>query len=336
MMTHPLHPLILCSIISLLAACGGDSGSSSTTPPTQEPTAVPTELPSLEPTAVPTAEPTVEPGVLTAIDEFGDNPSNLGMHLYVPSDLPNMAPVLLAVHYCTGDGPTFYRNSGYANLADQHGFIVIYPTAERSSKCFDVASSAALARDGGSDPVALRSMVGYVESQYNVDADRIFVAGVSSGAMMTNVMLALYPEVFSAGAAFAGVPYKCFATSGSSEWSTACANGSINKTAQEWGDLVRSANPEYNGPFPRVQLWHGTDDDVLDYTNFEEAIEQWTNVHNLTQIAVATDTLSASLTRTRYGNDGEQALVEAYRMENIGHNLPVDESEAIRFFGLDQ
>jgi esterase, PHB depolymerase family len=254
---------------------------------------------------------------LSQVSNFGNNPSNLDMHLYVPDNVQSNAPLLLAVHYCTGTGPEFFQNTSYNNLADTYGFIVIYPTATRSSKCFDVYSSSALTRDGGSDPVALMSMVNYVQSNYNVDANRIFVTGVSSGAMMTNVMLALYPDVFSAGAAFAGVPYTCFATTGSSEWSGECANGNITKTAQAWGDAVRNANPGYGGERPRIQLWHGTNDETLNYNNFNEAIKQWTNVHGLSQTPTFTDQPSANATRTRYGSSGANAQVEAISLQGV-------------------
>jgi poly(3-hydroxybutyrate) depolymerase len=59
--------------------------------------------------------------------------------------------------------------------------------------------------------VSIVSMVGYAEQQYGGDPQRVFVTGGTSGGMMTNTMLALYPDVFKAGAAFMGVPFNCFA-----------------------------------------------------------------------------------------------------------------------------
>src|SRR5690606_20610927 len=143
---------------------------------------------------------------LREVTSFGTNPSNLRMHLYVPDALPNNAPILVANHYCTGTGPALFSGTQFASLADRYGYIVIYPSATRSGQCFDVSSAQALRRGGGSDPVGIMSMVGYVQQNYNVDSTRIFVTGVSSGAMMTQVLLGLYPDVFKAGAAFAGVP----------------------------------------------------------------------------------------------------------------------------------
>ncbi|MEU8387774.1 PHB depolymerase family esterase [Micromonospora sp. NPDC048843] len=272
---------------------------------------------------------------LTQVTNFGTNPTNLQMHLYVPDRVATRPAILLAMHYCTGTGPAFHSGTQYASLADRYGFIVIYPSATRSSKCWDVYSPQALRRGGGSDPVGLMSMVDYVRQRYSADPARIFATGTSSGAMMTNVMLGVYPDVFAAGASFAGVPFACFATGGTSEWNSQCANGQLIRTAQQWGDLVREAYPGYTGQRPRMQIWHGTNDETLRYPNFGEQVKQWTNVHGLSQTPTYTDTPQSGYTRTRYGGSGPMAPVEAISMQGVTHNLPVDAAQVIRFFGLD-
>jgi len=109
----------------------------------------------------------------------------------------------------------------------------------------------------------------------------------------------------------------------------------VIKTAQQWGDLVRNAYPGYSGKYPRMQLWHGTNDEALNYKNFGEEIKQWTNVNGLSQTPQYTDSPSAGATRTRYGGSGAHAPVEAVSFQGVGHNLPVEEEEVIRFFKLD-
>src|SRR3954468_5551115 len=84
---------------------------------------------------------------LVEVTNFGANPSNLRMHIYVPDQHPAKPAILMAVHYCGGSGPAFYGGSEFARLADQYGFIVIYPSATRSGNCFDVYSQQALRRD---------------------------------------------------------------------------------------------------------------------------------------------------------------------------------------------
>ncbi|MEU5529555.1 PHB depolymerase family esterase [Micromonospora chersina] len=272
---------------------------------------------------------------LTEVTNFGANPSNLRMYLYVPNTVAARPGLLVVNHYCTGSGPAMYSGTQFAALADRYGYLVVYPSVTRSSQCFDVSSPQALRRDGGSDPVGIKSMVDYVRQRYPVDANRIFTTGVSSGAMMTNVLLGLYPDVFSAGAAFAGVPFGCFATTNGSEWNSECANGQVVKTPQQWGDLVRNAYPGYSGRRPRMQLWHGTNDETLRYPNFTEEIKQWTNVNGLSQTPAYTDSPQSGYTRTRYGGTGGTATVEAISMQGVSHNLPVDAAQAVRFFGLD-
>ncbi|MEU9392990.1 PHB depolymerase family esterase [Streptomyces sp. NPDC048324] len=280
--------------------------------------------------AVPTA-------TLTEVTNFGTNPSNLQMYLYVPNSVTAHPAVVVAVHYCTGSGPAMYNGTEWARLADTHGFVVIYPSVTRASKCFDVSSPQALKRGGGSDPVGIKSMIDWVTRTYDADTGKIFATGISSGAMMTNVLLGDYPDVFAAGAAFSGVPFGCFATTDGSEWNSACANGTVTHTPQQWGDLVRAAYPGYTGRRPRMQLWHGTDDTTLRYANFGEEIKQWTDVLGVGQTPAAIDTPASGWTRTRYGSTGDQAPVEAISLQGVGHNLYTSgmASRALTFFGLD-
>ncbi|MFD9438870.1 PHB depolymerase family esterase [Streptomyces sp. NPDC060006] len=274
---------------------------------------------------------------LTEVTNFGSNPSNLQMYLYVPDSVTANPAVVVAVHYCTGSGPAMYSGTEYASLADRYGFIVVYPSVTRASKCFDVASPQALKRGGGSDPVGIKSMVDWVTRTYSADTGRIFATGISSGAMMTNVLLGDYPDVFAAGAAFSGVPFACFATTNGSEWNSECSGGNSIHTPQEWGDLVRNAYPGYTGPRPRMQVWHGTEDDVLRYPNFGEQIKQWTNVLGVSQTPAATDSPQSGWTRTRYGATGDRAPVEAISLQGVGHNLYANgmAARALTFFGLD-
>lgn len=280
-------------------------------------------------------------GSLVQVTNFGNNPTSLQMWLYVPPTVRPHPAILLALHYCGGTGPALFTGTQFASLADQNGFIVIYPTVSlppaRSLQCWDVSTPKGLTRNGGGDSQGLISMVRYVEWHNHGDPRRVYVTGISSGAMMTNVMLAEYPDIFKAGAAFMGVPYHCFATTDGSMWNTACANGQISMTPQQWGNLARSADPGYRGPRPRMQLWHGTADTTLHYPNFGEEIKQWTNVLRVSQTPSFTDSPQTNWTRTRYGSMGMCSPVEAVSIQGAGHILGFDlgmETMALQFMGL--
>jgi poly(hydroxyalkanoate) depolymerase family esterase len=275
---------------------------------------------------------------LTRVTGFGNNPSNLSMYVYVPNNVAARPALLVAIHYCTGSAQAFYSGGAadYVRAADQYGFIIVFPEATRSGQCFDVYSPQALKRGGGSDPDGIKSMVDYTKSKYNVDSSRVYVMGASSGAMMTNVMAAEYPDVFAAGTAFMGVPATCFSTgSASNTWNSQCSGGTIIKTAQQWGDAARAMYPGYSGSYPRMQLFHGTTDTTLSYPNFGEEIKQWTNLKGVSQTPVLTDHPQSSWTRTRYGSSGTQAPVEGISVSGVGHSLPLSGQVAysIAFMG---
>jgi len=100
---------------------------------------------------------------LVEVTNFGANPSGLRMHVYVPDRVAARPAILVAVHYCGGSGPVFFSGTEFARLADQFGFIVVYPSVTRSSLCYDVYTQQALRRNGGSDPVGIMSMITWVE-----------------------------------------------------------------------------------------------------------------------------------------------------------------------------
>ncbi|GAA0670844.1 hypothetical protein GCM10010193_23760 [Kitasatospora atroaurantiaca] len=286
------------------------------------------------------AAPRAAAASLTQITNFGTNPTGLVMNLYVPNSVKANPPILLALHGCQGSGPYLYSSTDFASLADRYGFLVIYPSTNPNGSCWDVSSGQALTRNGGSDPVGLMSMITYTEQHYGGNANAVYVTGESSGGMMTNVMLADYPDVFKAGAAFMGVPYHCFYTGSARGWNSACAQGQVSMTPQQWGGLVRgTGDPGYTGPRPRVQLWHGTADTILSHNNLGEEIKQWTDVLGVSQTPSATDTPAANWTRTRYNNSAGTTQVEAYSIAGAGHELPVQgtamAASAIHFMGLD-
>jgi feruloyl esterase len=100
----------------------------------------------------------------------------------------------------------------------------------------------------------------------------------------------------------------------------------VDKTPAQWGTLVRNAFPGYTGPWPRVAVWHGTSDFVVNTANANESRDQWTNVWGI----AATPTSTASLPGTSVENydSGGQTVVRVYRVSGMGHGTPVDPGTA--------
>jgi poly(hydroxyalkanoate) depolymerase family esterase len=231
-----------------------------------------------------------------------------------------------------------FAGTDYASLADVYGFLVVYPTATREGHCFDVSSPAALRHAGGSDPAGIVSMVRYVQDAYRADRQRVYATGISSGAMMTSVLLGAYPDVFAAGSVMSGVPFGCFATTDGSEWNSQCATGQVDLMPEQWAELVDDAYPGYRGKRPRVQLWHGSEDETLSFVNFGEGVEQWTRVLGTGRTPAVVEQPRTGWTREAYTNRSGRVLVDAYTLHGAPHAValsePWIEQVTVEFLGL--
>src|SRR5687767_13701215 len=70
---------------------------------------------------------------LVEVTNFGDNPGGARMHIYVPDARPANPASVVALHGRGASCLVFYSGSQFASLADQYGFIVIYPTATQQA-----------------------------------------------------------------------------------------------------------------------------------------------------------------------------------------------------------
>lgn len=281
-----------------------------------------------------------------------DVPATIDMSIYVPDDVADTPPILVLIHYCGGDAPAVFgqaRGGGLVAAADQYGFIIVVPSAkdeEGSGRCWDVLSDATRTRDGGGDSHAIRQMVTYAVNVRGGNPDRVYATGDSSGGMMTELMLALYPDVFKAGSAMAGMPAGCRGNNENGNgggYSGACAGGLVLRTPEEWGDIARMMYPGYLGYRPRVQLFHGDADDIIRIANHTEAIEQWTNVLGVNTTPTITDMgvpLGNRLaTRQRWEGSCGDVVLDAFTSLGGDHG-PSDAlfvaEYIIPFFGLDR
>ncbi|SPO05114.1 related to acetylxylan esterase [Cephalotrichum gorgonifer] len=267
--------------------------------------------------------------------DFGPNPTNVTFYLYVPDAPAAHAPLLVYPHWCHGSGLDAYNNKPWARLADELGYLVIYPSSPwTADHCWDLSSSDTLTHDAGGDSLGIASMVRWTLREYDVDPDRVFVTGVSSGGMMTNVLLGSYPELFAAGSAFAGVPAGCYAGDGYAVWNADCAEGRVTHTSAEWLASLKAMSPGYNGPRPKVQLFHGDADEIVNVVNYHEEIKLWSAALKTGSEPkkVTEDTPQAGWTKSTYGSKG---LLEGFLAAGVTHNIPDQVDEVVRFFELD-
>ncbi|KAL4879863.1 Alpha/Beta hydrolase protein [Aspergillus karnatakaensis] len=279
--------------------------------------------------------PLTTAAILRRVLSFGSNPGNNEMYIYVPDNLAPNPAVIVALHGCLGSATSYYRDvEDLPPAADEHGFIIIYPGSRDDFRCWDVNTEASLTHDGGSDSLSIVNMVGYALNRYNGDPSKVFATGSSSGAMMSQVLAAAYPDVFAAIAAYSGLPYGCLRGSpGASPFTAdpACANGEVIKSQEQWVAEVQEAWPGYNGSYPRVQVWHGTSDSVISDVNFGEVLKQWSGVFGIAETDEESGVPLPAYTKHVYG-DGSQ--LEGYLATGVGHVVPTEVETTLRWFGI--
>lgn len=251
------------------------------------------------------------------VDEFGTNPGNLEMFLYEPSIPKTGAEVVLVLHGCGQDASNFAEQTGWNVLAEQYGFYVIFAQQKRinnPAKCFNWFLSSDNERDHG-EAKSLVQMVTFVHDHYATDATKSFVCGLSAGGSMTPVMMACYPDVFSSGGVWAGVPYLY-------------EPGESNDIdPEEWGERVKNAYPEYTGAYPTLFICQGTEDGITEPINQSRLVAQWTDVHNSDQIADVTNMEfndNPIVEENIYTNNAKDTIIKSYKILGMGHGIAVD------------
>lgn len=250
-----------------------------------------------------------------------DNPGNLRARIYVPDELSEPAPLVVVLHGCTQNAAVYDHGSGWSRLADQYGFILLFPEQDRANNpllCFNWFSGNDSQRGMG-EAASIRAMVEAVKKAHDVDSKRVFVTGLSAGGAMASVMLATYPEVFAGGAIIAGVAYGC--ASGVAE-AFDCMGGRARTDADELGRKVRQASP-HKGPWPRVQVWHGSADSTVVPSNADAISLQWASLHGIGPQPNQIDEVAGYPRQVWTGADG-RPVIEQYNITGMAHGIPLD------------
>jgi poly(hydroxyalkanoate) depolymerase family esterase len=258
---------------------------------------------------------------LQRIADFGKNPRHLKMFVHQLQNIKPGMPVVIVLHGCTQNAKQCARLTGWNELADKNGFVVIYPE-QRSwnnpAKCFNWFTDNNQTRDKG-EAQSVRSMIAYAVKQYQADSTKIFITGLSAGGAMTTNMLAMYPEVFNAGSVFSGGAYR---TAKNYFTSLLAMNGWLIRNPKTLGDFVHNAHKRFEGDYPRVAVFHGKNDLVVNRRNAKEIVKQWTNVHNTDEkpdsiIKKFSGVKHVTLSIYRDGNKKE--VLRYFSIKRMGH-----------------
>ncbi len=128
---------------------------------------------------------------------------------HIPSRLPRtgLAPLLIALHGGGGSGRAMERltRRGFNRLADKEGFAVVYPDA--IDKHWNDGRGLVIyrsQRERVNDVGFISALIDHFSERFGIDRRRVYVVGMSNGALMAYRLACELPQKIAAIASVAG------------------------------------------------------------------------------------------------------------------------------------
>ena len=232
--------------------------------------------------------------------------------IYVPKNIKENAPLVVAIHGYTSSAKTLMGYSGINQIADKEGFLVAYPQGTKDSRdnnFFNVGYE--FHSDSKVNDVNfIREIVLNLTKDYKLNSKRVFATGMSNGGDMSYLLACTSSDLFTAVAPVAGVMMK---------------------------DTLENCNPVKKIPIFEI---HGTKDSISKfegdmnnedkwgaYYDLPSTIEFWVNKHALNeketiQLENKNTEDGTTITFERYWSDESQREVWFYIVNDGNHTWP--------------
>lgn len=233
------------------------------------------------------------------------------------------APLLILLHGGGGLARRMLAFTGFAPLAEKHGIVILAPAGvDRHWNDGRIKTGYRAHDDNVNDVEFIAAAIKKMESDYKIDPNRIFVTGISNGAMMSYRLGLELPEKIAAIAPVVGsLP---------------------EPLGVQWNKTKRAINPAV----PAI-IFNGTDDPLVPFGGGEvhlvrkklgtvmsvaETAQIWAARNGCTAkpkiSSIPVSDSEMKVTKTVFGGCSNDADVVLYAIEGMGHTWPGPEPGA--------
>jgi poly(hydroxyalkanoate) depolymerase family esterase len=229
--------------------------------------------------------------------------------LYLPLSAASaqQRTMVIMLHGCRQDADSFARGTRFNDLADQHGFAVLYPDQAdlaNPQRCWNWFEPRTLAGKG--EAAILFSMIEHATRRAKVDPERVVIAGMSSGAALAALLAFQQPARFAGLIVHSGLPPHAAHSVSSA------LNAMQHGVKLDLVELTKRYWAEQQLPPPPLRVIHGDADTAVHPANADALFDLWASLRQAEM-----PTLLAREERTVSAPDARAYQVTALRSERL-------------------
>jgi len=252
-------------------------------------------------------------------ESFTHRGRTLAYRLYLPPEAPATAgvaagspkPLVVMLHGCTQNADDFAAGTQMNRLARDRGVAVLYPEQaqrDNAQQCWSWFKPQHQQRGRG-EPAAIVALVQSVAAAHSIDPARIYVAGLSAGGAMADIMGQCYPDVFAAVGVHSGLPQGCAADVASALSVMRSGPSAVHGPGRAEGRRA---------PVPTI-VFHGDADTTVHVSNGAAIAQAGSQAAGASEASQGRTGRGDRHTRTVYTDAGGGTTVEYWKLHGAGH-----------------
>ena len=140
--------------------------------------------------------------------QFSNAHGRLAYKLYTPrGSSRRKLPLVVMLHGCTQTAADFALGTGMNTIADELGFLVLYPqqsVAANLGRCWNWHRPGDQKRDAG-EPALIAGLTRQILATCKANPARVYIAGISAGGAAAAIIASAYPDLYVAAGVHSGV-----------------------------------------------------------------------------------------------------------------------------------